>query len=260
MTCDDIHRYTDVYLDGEFSPDDKQEFEAHVSRCANCATHLQQQRMFRESVRSVLTAQAAPPHLRAKIEAALAAENQPTMATHVRRWAPALAVAAVLAFVLAQPTTDADPSNDTTVTVTAKSNSRRSSMTGIQPVGHTRELRSLHRMAPDVTGDATTIRQYVDKRLESAVALPLRKTKGLTLSGAREITFQGYPAVMYIYSTQDGRIGVIHAPHLATEAGDFAELSLERHGSLTVGTFQSGNQRFAVVSDLDVATLKPYLR
>ena len=65
---------------------------------------------------------------------------------------------------------------------------------------------------------------------------------------------------MYIYSTQDGRIGVIHAPHLATKAGDLAELSLERHGSLTVDTFQNGNQRFAVVSDLDVATLKPYLR
>ena len=103
MTCEDIHRYTDVYLDGEFTPADQADFDAHVERCTDCQAFLAEQRAFRTSMRAVLTTQTAPAHLRRRIEEALVEEQRTATMVHIRRWAPALAVAAALAFVLIQP-------------------------------------------------------------------------------------------------------------------------------------------------------------
>ena len=65
--------------------------------------------------------------------------------------------------------------------------------------------------------------------------------------------------MMYIYAAEGGRIDVIHAPHLAGKTAETADLTLQRQGNLTIGSFLSDGHQFVVVSNLSVAQLKPYI-
>ncbi|MEC8022949.1 MAG: zf-HC2 domain-containing protein, partial [Myxococcota bacterium] len=51
MSCDDITRYTDVYLDNEFCDEDRAEFEAHLAQCSACTQRIEHQRQLRRTIR-----------------------------------------------------------------------------------------------------------------------------------------------------------------------------------------------------------------
>ncbi len=260
MSCDDITRYTDVYLDNEFCDEDRAEFEAHLAQCSACTQRIEHQRQLRRTIREVLTPISAPAELRERIEAALEAEVSSASAwpVHARRWAPALAVAAALAFVLMFPLSESTESTQVSSTIvnafTTAPPARRNQTSRVQPVTHSPEFRSLHRMRPDITGDATAIKRFVRERIP-ATQPPLSTDQAVKLAGAREVTFQGEPAVMYVYKVPSGRIGVIYAPHLQTSTHTVTAPALERRGDLTVGTFTSKRINYAVVSDLELELL-----
>ena len=264
MTCEDIEQYTDVYLDEEFSPADRAGFETHLKQCTLCTQHVEHQAEFRASVKTLLPPVAAPAHLRRRIEVALASETSPRQdwSKVARQWGPAFAVAAAIALVLSFPVFETPIETGTIgqeqtpsaspLTIGARTAPR------VQPIGNSPEFRSLHRMGPDITGDASAIHAFVQSRVPKTHP-PLQERDGLKLSGAREITFQGEPAVMYVYLAAQHRIGVIFAPHLQSSTHTVMSPALERVGELTVGTFSRARTNYAVVSDLSAAALEQAL-
>src|SRR5262245_36502025 len=100
MTCDELDGFLYPYLDGEFGPDERLQFERHLAQCSRCAqrVHLEAgfHEMLRKSTQELLfdPALRAPDGLRRRIQGRLRQEQQRARA---RSWIRASAAAVVIA-------------------------------------------------------------------------------------------------------------------------------------------------------------------
>jgi mycothiol system anti-sigma-R factor len=70
--CADIERFCYAYLDGEFAPQEREQFEGHLTGCAGCQKQVQEASAFRSMLRlRVKPGAKAPSHLRARISRGL---------------------------------------------------------------------------------------------------------------------------------------------------------------------------------------------
>lgn len=105
--CKSIDTLSMAYLDDELAGEERHELEAHLTECAACRAHLEQERADVSLVRRALVAPAAPDMLRARIARALDKEERIESAAQRRRWyqyllpgsAMAAAAAAIALFV-----------------------------------------------------------------------------------------------------------------------------------------------------------------
>ena len=72
MTCDEAEILLHALIDGELDAGHARDVETHVAACPACADKLQAFRAMRETMAQAHLKQAAPAHLRNRIEAALA--------------------------------------------------------------------------------------------------------------------------------------------------------------------------------------------
>lgn len=64
MTCRELEQFLYPYLDGEFAPDERLEFERHLAECPGCARKVHQEKSFREALRvKAREAVQAPAHM-----------------------------------------------------------------------------------------------------------------------------------------------------------------------------------------------------
>ena len=100
MTCDELEGFVYVYLDGEFAPSEKVEFERHLAQCPACARKVRLESAFREKIRRLARENAiapsarAPETVRRSIQSWLRQEQQRAA---LRSWVRAGAAAAVIA-------------------------------------------------------------------------------------------------------------------------------------------------------------------
>jgi mycothiol system anti-sigma-R factor len=100
ITCDELESFLYVYLDGEFEPGEKVEFEQHLAQCPPCAQKVHLESAFRENVHQRAKEHASGPSARApealkrSIRARLRHEQQRAA---LRSWMRAGAAAAVIA-------------------------------------------------------------------------------------------------------------------------------------------------------------------
>lgn len=50
--CQEVRKFIEVYLDGEFDEADRNEVEAHLMKCCSCRSHAAYEHRFREAVRA----------------------------------------------------------------------------------------------------------------------------------------------------------------------------------------------------------------
>jgi anti-sigma factor (TIGR02949 family) len=105
LACDGARRLISPYLDGELVGEDRTAFQAHVDFCPACRRVLADEEAVVDAVRRAASRPQAPPELRARVEALLAARSSRRTA---RGWIAAaaavlLAVAAGAAYRLAPP-------------------------------------------------------------------------------------------------------------------------------------------------------------
>jgi len=104
MTCPTFEPLLTMYVDGSASPGDRATTEHHLRTCAACREALAVQTTMRQVLRSHGrdAAVPAPPGLRTRIVATLAAEQAPAVASAVMGWGSRLsAFAAAAVLVLA---------------------------------------------------------------------------------------------------------------------------------------------------------------
>ncbi len=65
--CQEIRKYLEVYLDGEFDDEDRHEVEAHLTNCLACQSHATYERRFREAVRARIPKLQIPEELQDRI-------------------------------------------------------------------------------------------------------------------------------------------------------------------------------------------------
>lgn len=97
LACDGARRLISPYLDGELVGEDRTAFQAHVDFCPACRRVLADEKAVVDAVRGAVVRPQAPPELRARVEALMAAPSRPL----ARAWiaATAAGLAAVLAWV-----------------------------------------------------------------------------------------------------------------------------------------------------------------
>jgi anti-sigma factor (TIGR02949 family) len=93
--CQEIRKYLEVYLDGEFDDEDRHEVEAHLTNCFACQSHATYERRFREAVRARIPKSQIPEELQERIT--ITTDKYCTSWTWPKRlaWGSVPAVAAV---------------------------------------------------------------------------------------------------------------------------------------------------------------------
>jgi anti-sigma factor RsiW len=81
MNCSEAEVLIHALIDGELDAGHARDVEAHVAGCADCSKRLAALRTMRQAMAAVDLKEAAPPHLRARIEAALPAPAPRTTAS-----------------------------------------------------------------------------------------------------------------------------------------------------------------------------------
>ncbi len=71
ICCADIHKLVHPYIDGEFSEEDRAEFERHVSECEPCRTAVDAEKTFKDKLRAKLALPKPGADLRARIAMSL---------------------------------------------------------------------------------------------------------------------------------------------------------------------------------------------
>jgi mycothiol system anti-sigma-R factor len=67
MLCEDVRRVVYFFLDDSLSSRKRQDIEIHLSDCHGCETRISIQRRLRSFLRSRLSPQPAPEHLRIRV-------------------------------------------------------------------------------------------------------------------------------------------------------------------------------------------------
>jgi mycothiol system anti-sigma-R factor len=105
--CKTIDTLSMAYLDDELADEERHELEAHLTECAQCRGHVEQERADRSLVRKSLAVGPAPDMLRMRVMTALDAEDRAEQKAQRRRWSTYLlpgsamlaAAAAIAVFV-----------------------------------------------------------------------------------------------------------------------------------------------------------------
>src|SRR3954471_18361376 len=113
--CKSIATLSMAYLDDELAAEERHELETHVTECASCRAHLEQERAELSLVKRSLTAPPASDMLRARLTRALDEADRSEQKAERRRWyqyalpgsAMVAAVAAIALFFGAQQTSNA---------------------------------------------------------------------------------------------------------------------------------------------------------
>ncbi|MBW2704126.1 MAG: zf-HC2 domain-containing protein [Deltaproteobacteria bacterium] len=79
MDCQEVRKFLQVYVDGEFDEDDRRDLEAHLAQCPDCRAQADYERRFREAIRARMPRQVAPAALREKLQQKLEKERSPSL-------------------------------------------------------------------------------------------------------------------------------------------------------------------------------------
>src|ERR1044072_1644561 len=84
--CKSIDTLSMAYLDDELAAEERHELETHLTECAQCKSHVDQERADRAIVRRARKGGPARDLLRARIGKALDAEDRAEQKAQRRRW------------------------------------------------------------------------------------------------------------------------------------------------------------------------------
>jgi anti-sigma factor (TIGR02949 family) len=72
LTCEEVFRRLDDYLDRELGPEETARMQAHLETCARCANEFAFERRVLDDVRDKVRRIATPADLRSRVAAAIA--------------------------------------------------------------------------------------------------------------------------------------------------------------------------------------------
>jgi mycothiol system anti-sigma-R factor len=68
MRCEDVRRFAQVYLDGEFDENDRRAMETHLKECPQCQHQVEYERRFQAAIRARVPRVRAPEELRERLQ------------------------------------------------------------------------------------------------------------------------------------------------------------------------------------------------
>ena len=257
MTCDEAEILLHALIDGELDAGHARDVETHVAACPACAEKLRAFRAMREAFGQAPLKEAAPAHLRNRIEAALAAP-----ATAMLRSAPTHALRERLSAQLLEKSSSAAlPSAPRCRQPWRRASSLPwSATTRISRIAsdvvsaHLRSLQAGH-LTDVETSDQHTVKPWFNGKLDVAPPVIDLTAQGFTLIGGRLDYINGQPVASIVYRRRKHVINLFVAQQLGAAVHGVKDEIVQgfniRHWS------ESGLDLWAV-SDIDAGELDEF--
>jgi anti-sigma factor RsiW len=231
MTCDWVPKL-DLYVDGELRGSELTEVEAHLRACPTCAAAALSRLQLKRTIQSAGRQFSPPPEFRLNIAESIHTRKRPSW---VRRWAPALAVAGVLALIL--------------VPAAIWLQHARSE----QALGELADLHVSTLASPNpvdvASSDRHTVKPWFQGKLPFTFNLPEMQTSPFKLIGGRLVYFQQSPGAHLLFEVGKHQISVFIFQNRA-ELGNLSSGSqLTRKLAFNTETWVDGGLRYFVLSD-----------
>jgi anti-sigma factor RsiW len=253
MTCDEAEILLHALIDGELDAGHARDVETHVAACPGCAEKLKAFRVMRATMAQARLKEAAPAHLRNRIEAALAVPAAKISAPR-QSWLASLrasrknffggfAVGTVLSAAVAASLVIAVVRNDHDQQIASDVVS-----------AHLRSLQAGH-LTDVETSDQHTVKPWFNGKLDVAPPVIDLTAQGFTLIGGRLDYINGQPVASIVYRRRKHVINLFVAQQLGASAHGVKDETVQgfniRHWS------ESGLDLWAV-SDIDAGELDEF--
>ena len=257
MTCDEAEILLHALIDGELDAGHARDVETHVAACPACAEKLKAFRAMHQAFAQAPLKEAAPAHLRSRIEAALAvpaatisAPRQSWLASMHASWRESwknffggFAVGTALSAAVAASLVIAVVRNDQNQQIASDVVS-----------AHLRSLQAGH-LTDVETSDQHTVKPWFNGKLEVAPPVIDLTAQGFTLIGGRLDYINGQPVASIVYRRRKHVINLFVAQQLGAAVHGVKDETVQgfniRHWS------ESGLDLWAV-SDIDAGELDEF--
>jgi anti-sigma factor RsiW len=245
MACDRYRRLLPALSDRELGPLQRFLVARHASRCAGCATELEELEAVRTALRTRLTYHRAPPGLAARIGSALPREAPPAEVASRRRslssaWAfagsglvGALAGVALTLAVLGGHPSSAD-----------------GELQGV--IDSQIRARMANHLTDMLTSDQHTVKPWLSARLPVSPPVPELKDVGFPLVGGREDYIDGRPTAVVVYRHEKH---VVNLYAWAAPASPDTGFRTARRQGFNIVSWRQGGIAYHAVSDCEPAAL-----
>jgi anti-sigma factor RsiW len=221
MNCAEAEILLHALIDGELDAGHAREVEAHVASCSACTEKLASFRAMRAAMGGAALKEAAPLHLRSRIEQSLtppAAKVVPLRSGFRptrRSFFGGFALGAGLSAVAAAG-----------VALTIVSDNQGSEIAGDLLSAHLRSLQANH-LLDVATSDQHTVKPWFNGRIDVAPPVVDLTAEGFTLLGGRLDYLEGEPVAAIVYQRRKHVINLFIARHSAVKTAGAASESMQ---------------------------------
>jgi anti-sigma factor RsiW len=240
MTCDEAKLLLHALIDGELDAGHAREVESHIATCPACAAELAAHREMKRVLADTKLRYTAPAGLRARIEASLPQQRQPSRRAVLRGFAMGSAVSALAATGL--------------VAIVLRQDDQQRILSEVVSA-HLRSLQAGH-LTDVISTDQHTVKPWFNGKLDVAPPVIDLTAQGFTLVGGRLDYIDARAIGAVVYRRRQHIINLFVAQTSSTE-----------HRSPTTQTMQGFNCRrwgnrglnFWAVSDIGADELAEFV-
>jgi anti-sigma factor RsiW len=257
MNCADTEIMLHALIDGELDAGHARDVEAHVATCPACTAELNAFRAMRGAIAEANLKEAAPAHLRGRIEAALAVPSTPA-STPRRSWFAPLRASwgeswrtFFGGFTIGTALSAAVAAS---LVITVVRNDQSQQIAADVVSAHLRSLQAGH-LTDVETSDQHTVKPWFNGKLDVAPPVIDLTAQGFTLIGGRLDYINGQPVASIVYRRRKHVINLFVAQPLGAAVHGVKDETVQgfniRHWS------ESGLDLWAV-SDIDAGELDEF--
>ena len=257
MTCDETEILLHALIDGELDAGHARDVETHVAACPACAEKLRAFRAMREAFAQAPLKEAAPAHLRNRIEAALAVPAAATSAPRQSWLASAraslraswknffggFAVGTALSAAVAASLVFAVVRND-----------QNQQIAGDIVSAHLRSLQAGH-LTDVETSDQHTVKPWFNGKLDVAPPVIDLTAQGFTLIGGRLDYINGQPVASIVYHRRKHVINLFVGEPLGAAVHGVKNETVQ---GFNIRHWSEGGLDLWAVSDIDAGELDEF--
>jgi anti-sigma factor RsiW len=253
MNCADTEIMLHALIDGELDAGHARDVEAHVATCPACAAELKAFRAMRATMAQANLKEAAPAHLRGRIEAALAVPAARVSAPR-RSWFAPLRASWRTFFGGFTIGTALSAAVAASLVIAVVHNDQNQEIASDVVSAHLRSLQAGH-LTDVETSDQHTVKPWFNGKLDVAPPVIDLTAQGFTLIGGRLDYINGQPVASIVYRRRKHVINLFVGEPLGATARGVKDETVQ---GFNIRHWREGGLDLWAVSDIDAGELDEF--